>query len=335
MSAPVPPYAVRQATQVDRPEILALLGEHMANGDPARKMEWLYEGNPEGRALTWVAVDDASGEFAGLTSYFPIRMWIEGQMARAAIGGDGYVRPKFRRRGIAAALHAALRTEMPKHRIEVMFGAPAAANVTPLQTGGSHVISETVRFLRPLTASALSRKAAFADVVARRLLLPRPGTTRLEPMREADGRIDEVWAATRGELGVAVVRDAAYYGWRFLRAPAQVQQPFVIVDDGRPIGMCALQPRANRLQIVDLCAPAANWPRALAAIAHHAGDLEAVEIKLLREDAARHQLWRRGFIAREGRPFLIVTPEGSSLKALHDPTRWTYTDGDLDIDHFP
>jgi hypothetical protein len=326
---------VRPATEADTPGILTLLGEHIAQGDPARKWEWFYSGNPEGHALTWIAIDEDSGELAGVTSYFPIRLWLEGQIVRAAIGGDGYVRPRFRRRGIGASLHGALRAEMPKHRIEVMFGAPAAANVTPLRTGGSQVIGETVRYVKPLSASALVGKAAFADPIARRLLTPRAGGARLEPMREGDRRVDEVWAATRDQLAIAVVRDAAYYGWRYLRAPAQVQHPFVIVADGDAIGVCALQRRGARLLIVDLFAPAKSWGKALAAIGHHAADLEGLEIVRLRQDGSRHRLWRHGFVAREASSFLVVTPESSRYEAeLRDPARWTYTYGDLDIDRF-
>jgi GNAT superfamily N-acetyltransferase len=326
---------LRPATEADTPGILALLAEHIAHGDPARKWEWLYTGNPEGHALTWLAIDEVSGELAGLTSYFPLRLWLEGQVVRAAIGGDGYVRPGFRRRGIAARLHGALRADMPKNRIEVMFGAPAAANVTPLKTGGSRVIGETVRYFKPLRASALSGRAAFADPIARRLLIPRAGGARLEPMREGDRRVDEVWAASRDPLGIAVVHDAAHYGWRYLKAPAQVQHPFVIVADGVAIGVCALQRRGARLLIIDLVAPAGSWGEALAAIAHSAADLEGLEIVRLRQDGSRHHLWRHGFVAREASAFLIVTPEGSRYETLlRDPTRWTYTYGDLDIDRF-
>jgi GNAT superfamily N-acetyltransferase len=326
-------YSIRAASDADQPEILALLREHTPQVDPARKWEWIYVGNPEGRALTWVAVDDASGDLAGLTSYFPVRLWVEGEIVRAAIGGDGYVRPRFRRRGIAAALHAALRAEMPKHGIEAMFGAPAAANVTPLQAGGSHLAGEQVRFVRPLTASALTASAAFADGLARCLLSPRASTGRLEAIREGDGRVDDVWAAARGTLRIAVVHDAKYYCWRFLRAPAGVQEPYVITDRGEPLGICALQEVRGRLHIVDLTAPPSNWGASLRAIAQRAARLESLEIFLLREDAARLHLWRHGFVAREARPYLVVTPEGSTRSALlSDPTRWAYSAGDLDID---
>jgi GNAT superfamily N-acetyltransferase len=331
------PTTIRPASEADKPEILTLLREMAPRLDPVTRWAWLYEGNPEGRALTWVAADEPAGVIAGVTSYFPLRVWIEGEVVRGALGGDGYVRPSYRRRGIAGALHTALRAEMPRHQIEVMFGAPAGANVNPLQAGGSRVVSDMVRYLRPLRWRALSPKAAMADPLARILLRPRGGSARLDPIREGDARVDEVWARTRGELGIATVRDSTYYVWRFLRAPAQVQRAYVVVDGpgDAPVGVCALQEMDDRLHIVDLCAPRSAWGVVLNAIARHAGDRDALELPLLREDGRARHLWRYGFVPREGRPYLIVTPEGSRrLDVLGDARRWTYMGGDSDVDRF-
>jgi GNAT superfamily N-acetyltransferase len=330
----VPPYVVRAALPSELPQLLELLAEHMPDRDVRAKWAWIYQGNPEGAALTWAAFDEASGELAGASSYFPVRMWIEGEVVRGAIGGDGYVRPKFRRRGIAAKLHAALRGEMPKHGIEVMFGAPAAANITPLQGGGSQLITDYVRYVRPLTASAIDPRAAFADPIARRLFGPRAGSACLQPLAARDPRADEVWAQTRGELGISVVRDATFLDWRFSQSPRGVQPAFVVVDEGRAIATCALQECSDRLLIVELCAPASAWGKALSAILGRAAHLQSVEIWLLREEAERLHLWRHGFIARDARPYLAVAREGSQRPALFDARRWSYTNAAVDIDSF-
>jgi GNAT superfamily N-acetyltransferase len=169
----VPPYSLRVATLADRPLLLPLLEGLAPERDQAKHVRWLYDENPEGPAITWVAVDDGSGEIAGVTSYFPWRLLVEGRVVRAAIGGDGFVPPKFRRRGIAAALHSALRAEMSRLGLAVMFGAPAAMNRNPLRASGSVRISEHVRHIRPLAASAARPRLAVLDPVARRLLAPR------------------------------------------------------------------------------------------------------------------------------------------------------------------
>jgi hypothetical protein len=220
-----------------------------------------------------------------------------------------------------------------------MFGAPAEANVTPLQSSGSRAISEMVRYLRPLSAELLPRVpaplGALIDPLVRPLLRPWGDGALLDPLAENDSRVDEVWAATRGELHIATVRDRTFYEWRFLRSPSHVQHAYVVVAGGRPIGLCALQERAGRLHVVDLCAPASRWGAVLAAIARSAGALKGVEIALLREQGQARALWRHGFVAREGHTYLVVTPEGSRRHdVLHDPRRWVYMGGDSDVDLF-
>ena len=99
-------FEVREATAADRPEIVALIGEMIPGGDVASRWRWLYETNPGGPALTWLAIAP-TGEVAGCTSFFPFRLWLDGAQVRAALGGDGYVRPAFRRRGLGGLLHDA------------------------------------------------------------------------------------------------------------------------------------------------------------------------------------------------------------------------------------
>src|SRR4051812_17876686 len=100
-----PPRIVR-AEERDRPTVLALLAEHTPGADVARRHEWLYESNPHGAAVTFLAFDEG-GTPMGLTSLFPRRVVVKGEVRLGSIGGDGYVRPAFRRRGVATALHRA------------------------------------------------------------------------------------------------------------------------------------------------------------------------------------------------------------------------------------
>src|SRR5712672_2241088 len=87
-----------------------------------------------------------TGEVAGCTSFFPFRMWLDGAELRGALGGDGYVRPAFRRRGLGGLMHDASRLAMTEHRIECMYGAPGAMNVTPLKHGGSRELGHVSRW---------------------------------------------------------------------------------------------------------------------------------------------------------------------------------------------
>src|SRR4051812_13444073 len=100
-------FTITRATPNDKPRILETMRELFgdAEGDLARRHAWLYEQNPHGEAVTWIATDNASGEVAGVTSFFPRKLAVGDAVVKGALGGDGFVRPKFRRRGIMQAMH--------------------------------------------------------------------------------------------------------------------------------------------------------------------------------------------------------------------------------------
>ncbi len=325
-------FLVRLAGPGDRAAIVAAVAELLPGVDVAQRHRWLYDENPHGRALTWIARDGATGQLAGITSFFPRRIVAQGREVTAALGGDCYVRPAFRRRGIASALHGAARRDMSRFGIEVKFGTPTPGNVTPLAQHHTLDVVEVVRYARPVGAAAL-RLSPRLDFLARRVLQPRGRGLMLDPFRERDPRVDAIWEQTRAELGIATVRDAEFYDWRFRRSPSQQQRPFVVLDRGRPIAACALERVGRRLHVLDLLAPRRAWRSALTAIAACADDCDTVELKLAREDADARGLWKRGFVARDAKRLNVMLPEGSPHEAMYfDGSRWFWTWSESDVD---
>jgi hypothetical protein len=68
---PASSFTVRRAEPRDRETVRGLIAEMAPALDPDRRLAWLYDGNVHGKAYTWLAIDQGSGEAAGLTSYFP------------------------------------------------------------------------------------------------------------------------------------------------------------------------------------------------------------------------------------------------------------------------
>jgi len=325
-------FDVRQATEADRPEVAALVREMIPGVDVTARLRWLYETNPAGTALTWLASE--RGEIAGCTSYFPFMLTLDGQHVRAALGGDGYVRPKFRRRGLGGLLHDAARRDMKANDIGCMYGAPGAMNVTPLKHGGSREVGHVARWVRPLRGAALGLDMSPVDQLVRGVLRPR-FVPHLEPMIPHDPRVDEVWEAFAPTLRLAAVRDARFYTWRFLEAPSQKEPAYVIVSHGRPVGACSLEAMCGgkNIRIVDVMAIPGHWHACLHAIARHAAETDAttLDIKLMAVDGRRRQMWRAGFLERDSKPFLVVIPVDGDRRFV-DPMRWFYGGADSDLD---
>ena len=323
---PAPAFRARLATANDRAEIEQLIGEMIPGCDVRARWKWLYETNPAGRALTWIALSE-DDEVAGCTSFFPFRLWLDGTTVLGALGGDGYVRPAFRRRGIGGLLHDASRRAMPEHALGCMYGAPGAMNVTPLKHGGSRELGHVVRWARPI-------RLPHAPEVSAAILRPRT-TGELEPMVADDPRVDEVWERARRELPLAAVRDAKFYTWRFVDAPGGHEPAFVITDGGLPIGACSLETLhgGRTVRIVDLMAVPGAWHACLRAIARHVCDHTSaamLDIKLFDRDGRRRKMLRSGFVERQSKPFLCMIPRGGDRRFV-DPDRWFYCGGDADI----
>lgn len=323
---------IREATDRDRPELAALLAEMIPGCDVAARLRWLYDTNPGGPAITWLATEGS--RVAGCTSFFPFRLWLDGAEVRGALGGDGYVRPEFRRRGIGARLHEASCAAMPAHQISCMYGAPGAMNLTPLKAGGSRETGHVVRWVRPLRGEALHVPKPFAEAVS--WALRKKSKAELVHALPDDPRIDEVWEQARHEVKLGAIRDGAFYAWRFHQAPAGRQPTFVVLDGERPIGACALEEIGNgRIErIVDLIAVPGEWRTCLDAAVEYCRKhsvAELVDIKLLERDSAKRAMYRSLFIERGKKPFLCMIPAGGDPR-LVDPERWFYTNADSDLD---
>ncbi|HET9623023.1 MAG TPA: GNAT family N-acetyltransferase [Kofleriaceae bacterium] len=332
MAAPLPRLHVRPADETDRPALLDLIREMMPGIDAEARWRWMYERNPGGRALSWIA--EVHGELAGCTSFFPFRLWLDGEEVRAALGGDGFVRPAFRRGGVGAALHEASREAMAAHGLGCMYGAPGAMNVTPLKRGGSREVGDVARWVRPIRGAAINSAAG-------RLPLALPwampwDSAALELMLPHDPRVDAVWAAARPTVRLGAVRDAAFYTWRFMDAPAEREPAFVIMRRGQPIGACAYELTHNGtvLRVLDLLTVPGAWHAGLRAIVRHAlvhTAASAVDLKLFISDGRRRRMWWAGFVERERKPFLCMVPPDGDRRFL-DPDRWFYTGADSDLD---
>ncbi len=315
------PIRIDRAGARSLPDVLGLLAEHMPDADVAARWTWMYEKNPHGRALTVLAYDARSQEAIGVASVFPRRLITGGRVFMGAIGGDAYVRLKARRRGVATAMHQALLERMHNEGVDVMFGPPEANNLRALERAGSRVITTARRYVRPGWVHAalrpLSRLRSHHDV-------------RLEPIDKEDRRVDTLFDRSMDPSLVAVVRDAAFFRWRYVENPSLVQQAFVVTHDRRAIGICVLERKDKRVAIVDLLAPVDAYGQVLAA-ALGAFDATSFVVQLNERGPFVEEVIRLGLWPREGKAFQVLATKNCPSNAF-DASRWYYTWGDGDLD---
>src|SRR5581483_3508567 len=240
----------------------------MANvysGDVAARYDWLYRDNPHGSALTWLAIESDSNEAVGCTSIFPRRVRVSGRERLGSIGGDCYIEPRVRRKGLATRLHVASFDGMRAAGIEFMYGPPTPNNLGALVKAGSQLVTSYRRYVRPLTSHG-AYQAAFARVPtkfeARLAGLPIMVLDRLTrsdargftvgEVYEFGGEFDRLFAAAAETHPVACMRDRRYLAWRYRSGRQKV---LAMRRDGELVGFITLEKSGHEAGIMDIFSP--------------------------------------------------------------------------------
>lgn len=342
-------FEIRPATNADREHVIKLMGG-IYSGDMHERYTWLYENNPHGKALSWVAVERESGEPVGCTSIFPRRVMVNGRERIGGIGGDCVIEPRVRRQGLATALHAISFTHMRERGVDFMYGPPTPNNLGALVKAGSHLVTNYKRWVRPLTPRGAYR-AAFSRVPtkgqAQLASIPIMVLDRLTKSGASGFTVEQVYefgsdfnamferAATTHK--VACVRDAEYLDWRYLEAPGRRQTPLAVRHRGELVGFLAIERAGEFAAIADLfSAPDAKPVDAILQLAieySSSANCSVLEFSTTQESALSRRLLRHGFIGREERGFQVaVENDDPQIAALISAQAWHFTEADQDMD---
>jgi GNAT superfamily N-acetyltransferase len=344
-------FLLRKAVEADRETVIAIISK-MWGEDITARYEWLYLSNPHGRALTWLAVEQTTGEAVGCTSIFPRKAIVDGRERTGSIGGDCYIDPRARRRGLATALHRLSLTEMRDHGLEFMYGPPNPNNFAALVKAGSRGLTTFKRFVRPLKGSSVYRfafdrtpsklEAQLADLPIRildRMTKVDVRSLTLEPVSEFCDEFDALFQDADKSAGVVLVRDSLYLAWRYCKGPARKQFPFAIRFGGRLIGLTALEFDNDHAAIVELFTTGdVKWIDAvLQLLLNEVGAMgyASLEISCTPDGLVASRLQRFGFMGRSERGFqLAVSDDDPQLKSLLRAESWNFLPADQDMDSF-
>ena len=340
-------FEIRRAEDDDRDGLLALIGK-LYCGDSVARYEHLYRSNPHGTALTWLAIETATGEAVACTSLFPRRVRVAGRERAGSIGGDCYVEPRVRRQGLAVALHRASLAEMREGGIDFMYGPPVPNNLAALLKAGSTLVGEYRRWVRPLNGGA-SVRAAFSrgprPLAARMLgvplrLLDRMGrsSTRgfsVEEVGTFGIEFDELFERVAPTHAIVCVRDSAYLAWRY--APRRRQVPLAVRREGELVGLVVMEVDQERAALVDLFT--SPDPASTDVVLRLATDYAAargcfsIEVHATERSPVARRLARFGYIFRGARGFQVaVSPLDGQVDVLAAAGSWHLMEADKDLD---
>jgi hypothetical protein len=350
-------FEIRRADPADRQHIVRLLAAMGIEGSAAR-YEWLYRSNPHGRAITWLAVERASAQVVACKSLFPRAALVDGRQRSGSIGGDCYVVPRARRRGLATLLHRTSFEQMGQLGVDFLCGGlPNPDNLAALLKAGSHQIATFDRWIFPLSVRSIylspalrGRVAAKLRSRARSLATDLPGivwrrlvnlqrdreAVTLAPIEGFGPDFDRLFSAFAAAQRTLFIRDRGYLAWRYLAAPHGVQKPIALRrGDGALVGFAAVEICDARMSIIDLLA-APGWTGAgLAALLGEAkrSGCGVVDLCCGSGSPLVAELGSFGFLKTPNCPFHVAVAEKDAQReTLLDRRAWHFTMADNDSD---
>jgi hypothetical protein len=219
------------------------------------------------------------------------------------------------------------------------------SQVAPLQTAQLLLRAERVlkgKMPAPLAWAAgvgLGASRGWRSPRWRRAVAPRPVTA-------FGAEHDALWQRMSREIPCAVVRDASYLTWKYLRQPGQRFSCIEVLDHGAPVAVAVITMREadehyryRRAFLVDLVVVPSDADlvaSALEAVCDVAMEAGADAITCLHVgDWLGRALRQCGFMIRTPERYLLVLPgnlsDGEQRRVL-DGASWYVTQGDSDID---
>lgn len=228
-------WYIRKMKTEESAAFIAFLSAWVKDVPVAERYRWLYQGNPHGKAQIWLAVDDKTEEIVACKACFPKRMRLNGKVLLGCVGGDMYVDPQWRRKGIAAALHLRTKMEMKDLGISLQYGFPLPENFgADLKTGARHPGNFFSAGLH-LSSQPLLRKVKLGRLIPQKLqrvldlamvrvlgLVPTRATEKrciIRQITSFDHTFEAVEEEISSSFSICCVHDMSYLQWRFFENP--------------------------------------------------------------------------------------------------------------------
>ena len=234
---------LRAATADDDAGIRALFQACFPDSPKARAdiLRWQYWDNPFAPPVSWVYED--GGEIVAHYAGMPVPICVDGAPATGAVGIDAATAPSHRGMGLFESLARAVYADGGRLGLPVTLCYPNANSLRGFVKAGGHPVGALRTFVLPVDDEWVARRfhvPAFAASAVRRVAFGRtaPGDARRVDGGVPDG-IDELWRATAPRPPNGILRDAAWWRWRYDGHPDRPYALYEARRDGRLAGAAA------------------------------------------------------------------------------------------------
>ena len=336
---------------MDGEAIRAVLSRNLPDAARAERFAWLYEANPDGPALVWLA-QDAAGKPVGTSAAYPRRMHLDGSTVRALNLSDFAVDTAFRSLGPALQLLRATLEPVRSGEYAFSFDFPSESMRALYRRMGGADLGRKERWVRPVDLRPIAKRkmgdgivgnvvgaAGQAALRARDALSGVPAGLEIEPLAgECGAEFDALDDRLKSLRPVTGVRDAAYLNWRYARNHLAGHAILCARRGGDLLGfivVCTEDPEV--VPVLDLFAPEDNGVRrglvaSAVEFARRRG-AEALWMEVLADSSSAQAVQALGFVKRDDTegPVPFAGPESPHRSLLAEADNWWITGGDRDF----
>lgn len=329
----------------------------------APALEWRYDRNPHGQAVSLLARPADEPGHDGVSGYacsprLALVRGDEGSLAPVGETGDVMTHPDWRKRGIFSDLDRRAMEETRGRGWPLVFGLPNRRSAHIFLTLGWHQVGLIRPWTFCLRVTPEARRVRRVDGRWKALRLPaarRRGAAARSRLRAAsegrfgvrrierfDERVDALSRLVEPRFDLMVRRDHRYLNWRFIETTTGLHTPLGVYDAAGDLCAYAIVQRPREGEVVGYLVDVLARDEAALAQAIEAGlaQLEATGAELVQSTAIDGSWWqaelrRAGFEPPRKENHLIVIvhlhdPEHPLAEAALDASRWYLTDGDRD-----
>jgi len=322
--------------------VMGTVNENFGMSLPLSRFEWLYLNNPDGQAIAWFAVDDASGDIVGSTAVSPRRV----RLARARKHvvawncGDFSITKRYRSLGAAVKLRRAARDGVDAGQSPFLYAHPNERMLAVHLRVGHQPLARMVRYARPLSRPGL-RKGLLARGTS--AVVDLASVARWIRQRHdvvVNGEVGDdftrLYETVEPSLRSAVVRDRTYLEWRFRRNPAERAELVETRLSGRLTGYVWFIVKDRVAHVKDwLAMDPEALDQVFAALIRELRRRDTYSISLIALETHPDlpRLRRLGFVRRPDFSTAVAyAPDGYAGRGdVIDPAGWYMTAGDRDV----
>jgi len=262
-------YEVIQADlNQDRETILALWNRHH-DRKLDKKYKWIYEDNPDGKAMVWLVREVETGEYVGMTTLFPRHILYKGKIQLSMIAGDLFISPDHRTLKSAIMLQRAVLASLDSGKASSIYTFPNKKASLVMRRVGYKYIASMVRMVWLLHSDKQLQKRGINKILSKVIAIPLDWYFWLKliipvtffrhklkciNIRKFDQQYEELWSRCKKHFSVGLDKSASYMNWKYIDDPGSHSKVFCVADekDNRMQGCIVYRVDEYSIEIRDL-----------------------------------------------------------------------------------